>query len=479
MKNDQTSLDVFIVSPVQRDITRALRFLLYTVEFSDHVLVFGEREVAAHLLRMLALCHPDPGRHVGLIEKTAAGATLTMGTDTAPASSPDATVPQLIRALIRQDPDVIAVNVVDDKETADLLITAALTGHQIFYTAQAETLDEALGALATLIPEMGGYVRPGIVVKVGGAGYIEQVWCRTSAGDLEAMVSIANDEVVVKRELLPPVPYPTPLERNPKFSAPVETWVPATKNPRTAFIPVVDAEAKEVSCIGGTKARLPHNEAWPVCGDCGLPLTLLLELDLTMLPESYRKADGLAQLFICGEEGGGCEKFSETDPGILATVRPRAGLVDTPAPVSVYNAAVSSGGVVGWKEYTEDPDYADEEGAENDTEIEAEAKLATAARSCDKLGGWPAWQQSNDWPLNDDGSRMTLLYQIAEGQLFKGGTTSGWDYEQAVYIHGDPGEQIVDPNFPHHFHSLWSGDAVGMLFIDTSGTKLALRVQMT
>jgi Type II/IV secretion system protein len=477
MKNDQTSLDAFIPDPAQREISRVLRFLLYSVEFSQHVLVFGERESAAHLLRTLALTHPDPGRHVGLIEKTAAGATLTMEMDATPVSSGDATVPQLIRAFIRQDPDVIAVSVVDDAETADLLITTALTGHQIFYTAQAETLDEALSALTTLVPKEGAYVRPGVVVKVGGAGHIERVWYRVSNGELEEVVSVNGEGVVVKKEVLPEVPTPTSPLHTPVFQSPVAEWPPAVRSGRTAYIPVVSTTVDSSSCIGGSTAHLPKGETWPVCRSCGLLLSLVVELNLAALPDLYRNENGIAQLFVCGQRGGGCDAYSETDPGVLAVVRPPEGLVRVSAPEHFQDVSVAPGMIVDWKEYTEDPDYADETTTETGTE--ADVTPVTSARHCDKLGGWPAWQQHNDWPLNDDGSRMTLLYQVAEGDLLRGGTSSGWDYDQAVHIPADNGERIIDPNFPHHFHSLWSGDAVGMLFIDATGTKLALRVQMT
>jgi len=53
-----------------------------------------------------------------------------------------------LRALLRQDPDVILVGEIRDQETADLALRAALTGHLVFSTLHT---NDALGAIPRLI----------------------------------------------------------------------------------------------------------------------------------------------------------------------------------------------------------------------------------------------------------------------------------------------------------------------------------------
>src|SRR5205085_6502057 len=53
-----------------------------------------------------------------------------------------------LRAFLRQDPNIILVGEIRDKETADLAIQAALTGHLVFSTLHTST---AAGAMPRLI----------------------------------------------------------------------------------------------------------------------------------------------------------------------------------------------------------------------------------------------------------------------------------------------------------------------------------------
>lgn len=65
-----------------------------------------------------------------------------------------------LRALVRQDPDIIMVGEIRDKETATLAINAALTGHLVLSTLHTNS---ATGAIARLI-DMG--VEPFLLVSV-------------------------------------------------------------------------------------------------------------------------------------------------------------------------------------------------------------------------------------------------------------------------------------------------------------------------
>lgn len=53
-----------------------------------------------------------------------------------------------IRALIRQDPDIILIGEIRDGETAEMALRAAMTGHQVFATLHANT---AIGAIPRLL----------------------------------------------------------------------------------------------------------------------------------------------------------------------------------------------------------------------------------------------------------------------------------------------------------------------------------------
>ena len=49
----------------------------------------------------------------------------------------DLTFAAILRAVLRQDPDVILVGEIRDKETAEIAMQAALTGHFVFTTLHA------------------------------------------------------------------------------------------------------------------------------------------------------------------------------------------------------------------------------------------------------------------------------------------------------------------------------------------------------
>jgi type II secretory ATPase GspE/PulE/Tfp pilus assembly ATPase PilB-like protein len=53
-----------------------------------------------------------------------------------------------LRSLMRQDPDIILVGEIRDKETAEIAVQAALTGHLVFSTVHA---NEATGAIPRLL----------------------------------------------------------------------------------------------------------------------------------------------------------------------------------------------------------------------------------------------------------------------------------------------------------------------------------------
>jgi general secretion pathway protein E len=58
--------------------------------------------------------------------------------------------PQGLRALMRQDPDIIMVGEIRDLETADMAVQAALTGHLVFSTLHTNDAPSAVTRLMEL-----------------------------------------------------------------------------------------------------------------------------------------------------------------------------------------------------------------------------------------------------------------------------------------------------------------------------------------
>ncbi|MBF0110116.1 MAG: type II/IV secretion system protein [Magnetococcales bacterium] len=52
-----------------------------------------------------------------------------------------------VRAMLRQDPDVILVGEIRDRETAEMAMRAAMTGHQVYSTVHANSAIKAIGRL--------------------------------------------------------------------------------------------------------------------------------------------------------------------------------------------------------------------------------------------------------------------------------------------------------------------------------------------
>lgn len=78
-----------------------------------------------------------------------------------------------LRALLRQDPDVILVGETRDQETAQLMVRAALTGHLVFTTLHT---NDAVGAIPRLI-DMGvePFLLPASLIGVVGQRLVRRV----------------------------------------------------------------------------------------------------------------------------------------------------------------------------------------------------------------------------------------------------------------------------------------------------------------
>ena len=94
-----------------------------------------------------------------------------------------------LRALLRQDPDVILVGEIRDQETADLAMRAALTGHLVFSTLHT---NDAIGAIPRLI-DMGiePFLLASALTAVIGQRLVRRLCsgCKVEREDSEAVLA--------------------------------------------------------------------------------------------------------------------------------------------------------------------------------------------------------------------------------------------------------------------------------------------------
>ncbi len=87
-----------------------------------------------------------------------------------------------LRHIVRQDPDVIMVGEIRDRETADIAIRAALTGHFVFSTLHTNDAPSAITRLADMQVE--NYLITSSLVAVLAQRLVRIICpnCRVSAG---------------------------------------------------------------------------------------------------------------------------------------------------------------------------------------------------------------------------------------------------------------------------------------------------------
>src|SRR5579872_3490061 len=115
------------------------------------------------------------------------------------------TFASVLRSLLRQDPDVIYVGEIRDRETADLAVRAALTGHLLLSTLHTNSAVQAI----TRLVDIG--VDPALIgsslIGVVGQRLVRQICTRC-----KEQYELPDDEQLVLQELLPLV-APTSLWR--------------------------------------------------------------------------------------------------------------------------------------------------------------------------------------------------------------------------------------------------------------------------
>ncbi len=445
--------DEFLESPAQRDLTRSLLAGLY--ELRGLALIVGDPRgaTAARLASRAAQHWPAPNLQLVRIE--AAPTRVTMMGFGEPRVVEGGTEVAL-RASLRQDPDVIVLTAFESA-AAQLVLTAAQTGHAVLVATNEKHVEPVFAALGGGEPTMTGSARDGVelvveLVEREGRVTLERILRR----GVDGLAPLASRSGGVDRSLLPVDEVAAKPSRPPP-----QPRKPATVSVRRAWLPVT-GEGPSRNALGTTSALRRSGESWPVCKSCNAPLQLVVQLDLAALPEALTpEPRGLVQLFVCTE---GCDTTDENAPGVLAEVLRTNALVNVTIARPASHQAVAPGHIVGWRPVDEEPGSGDRErlGLAHDED-------APGPLPADKFGGWPAWAQGADWPRDDDGAPMTLLFQIVEGTAHVGGSPERWSFEEARVIPRVAPERVLDAECPRHFPSLLTAEASAFLFIGRGG----------
>ena len=461
MSNPLHSLDAFLAAPsAQRDATRAIRSVL--ARSRGLTLVFGDEAAAAALVATLARTLPGSGLNGALIETAPVRLVVRpWQPDAVPQPLSDMTPQQVLLSLLRQDPDVIALSTVNG-DSGPMVLQSLFTGHQMVLGCGAPTL---AAALAVLVGSE-AHLQPHVVQQLDLAIELRGGRMHRVFRGEQLLVELDGERCTLHRELLPTAVADAPLYEA-HFAPPLAARRPAVRSPRTAYLPVTGTAASDRSALATPWALRPTGTTWPSCGSCAAPMAHVVTLDLATLPATPRLGAGLAQLFVCSS---GCETGSEQAAGVLAEILRDGELQRLEAP-PLRVEVLQPGPIVQWLPFAEEPLPGDDEPLADDDD-DAQRPLRG-----DKLFGWPAWEQGEEWPLDERGDRLELLFQFAEGTLLHGGREPGWDFERAEELPGEAASPVLDPNRPQHIRSLLTGEAIGLLFMNRAGDRLAFRWQ--
>jgi uncharacterized protein YwqG len=190
---------------------------------------------------------------------------------------------------------------------------------------------------------------------------------------------------------------------------------------RPAWLPVTtEGDGAVTDSKFSGKPVLKKGESWPACANCGKPMQLFVQLNLSKLPTAANvKGEGYLQMFYCTSYEPHCEVeceafFHFSKSTLLRIVSENE--IDTSVEAPAIEEAFPAKKIGGWEEITDYPGYDErsEEGLEmNDNEQELADESNIGPRAGDKLGGWPLWVQSVEYPSCPEcGSRMELVLQV-------------------------------------------------------------------
>jgi general secretion pathway protein E len=101
-----------------------------------------------------------------------------------------------LRHIVRQDPDVIMVGEIRDRETADIAIRAALTGHLVFSTLHTNDAPSAVTRLTDMGVE--NYLITSSVVAILAQRLVRLI-CRNCAEPGDSAIAPWGEEVATQR----------------------------------------------------------------------------------------------------------------------------------------------------------------------------------------------------------------------------------------------------------------------------------------
>jgi len=107
------------------------------------------------------------------------------------------TFPRVLRAFLRQDPDIIMLGEMRDKETADIGIKAALTGHLLFTTLHTNDAPSAIARLINM--EVEPFLIAGALTFVGAQRLMRRV-CKHCAVRYEPSPTLLKELGVENKE---------------------------------------------------------------------------------------------------------------------------------------------------------------------------------------------------------------------------------------------------------------------------------------
>jgi len=159
-----------------------------------------------------------------------------------------------LRTALRQDPDIIMVGEIRDKETAQLAIQAALTGHLVFSTLHTNT---SIGAIPRLV-DMG--VDPYLIAPTLTIVIAQRLVKTMCPGGIKEIPNEGAIKVMIDKEFEDlPVEFKDKLNINRPFYEPVPTpeCPSGTRGRRPVFeIFSVDKEIEKIILAEPTEPRL-------------------------------------------------------------------------------------------------------------------------------------------------------------------------------------------------------------------------------
>jgi hypothetical protein len=207
-----------------------------------------------------------------------------------------------------------------------------------------------------------------------------------------------------------------------------------TKHARRAWRAVCVEGGAGGAQFGGSPL-LGSGERWPSCESCDQPMQFFLQLPLASLPRGFStRGEGTLQLFYCSQDDGSCETwrpFSGTH--VVRLLSGATNVTEHPDGLAAFPLR----SIERWSEFVDYPhpeehdrlglvyDYdftkrlvsvsCDDLGvALRGLDIDMNVAEAIAeAEAGDKLGGWPLWIQSIEYPSCPQCGRvMELVFQV-------------------------------------------------------------------